>query len=477
MNSGEQPQNFQDMRIGDRPQEASVGPQVVDVREIIDDGPITLYQRALLGICAAVAFVDGYDLQALAVAAPHLSSSIDLQPSQLGLAFAIGSIGGLFGGLLVAPFSDRLGRRAPLLVCLVLTGLATMAYPFVRTGYELLLLRFMGGMFLAASITIVHAYSAEIVPRRFSATAVMITTSGFGIGVSVAGFASGALINNFGWHSIFYVGAMVTGIVLTIVAAALPESVRHLALRANGKTQIRKFLRRLSARDIPDGAAFVLNEERRRGAPLLRVFTEGRLRITVSLCGCFLLLNGVIYVLVQWLPTLLRSTGADVTQAGLALGIFKLAGLVGSFICAAFIDRRPESYRVLIISLSAAAVGLFLLADLASNSIVYLVGIAAVGLFLTGPQYAIAGLAARLYPTYIRVTGLAVTSGAARIGAICGPLLAGVAVEAAWTASDVFRIAALPTALSALIFVLLSALSLGPRAVEGPEKDPARAMK
>jgi AAHS family 4-hydroxybenzoate transporter-like MFS transporter len=427
----------------------------LDVRKIIDERPLGAYQRALLCLCAAVAFADGYDLQALAVAAPYLSSTIGLPASQLGLVFAMGSVGGLLGGLVIAPLSDRSGRRPLLIACMSVAAVATLAYPSVTTSHQLIVLRFITGAFLAASITIVHAYSSEIAPRRFAASAVMIATAGFGIGVAVAGFASGWLINSFGWRSIFYAGGALTFLIVAAVAMGLPESVRLLALRPDRQVEIRRILQRLGLRDVPATATFILSEERRRGAPVRHVFSDGRLGITIALCASFFLLNAVIYVLMQWLPTLLRSGGADPMLAGLALGTFKLAGLVGSFICAGFLDRRPGSHLVLIVSLFLAAACLFVLAGLAPEGAVYLVGIAAVGLLLTGPQYAIAGLAARLYPTYVRVTGLAVTSGSARIGAICGPLLAGIAIEAAWSANDVFRIAALPTAMSAAILVAL----------------------
>jgi AAHS family 4-hydroxybenzoate transporter-like MFS transporter len=443
----------------------------LDVREIIDGRPLGSYQRALLCLCAAVAFVDGYDLQALAVAAPYLSSTIGLPASQLGAVFAIGSIGGLLGGLVIAPLSDRFGRRPLLIACMSVAALATIAYPFVTTSHQLIALRFITGAFLAASITIVHAYSSEIAPRRFATSAVMIATAGFGVGVAVAGFASGWLINSLGWRSIFYVGAALTFVILAAVAKGLPESVRLLALRADRQVEIRRILQRFGLRDVPAAVTFTLSEERRHGAPLRHVFSDGRLWLTIALCGSFFLLNAVIYVLMQWLPTLLRSSGADPMHAGLALGTFKLAGLVGSFVCAAFLDRRPESHLVLVVSLFLAAGGLLMLASLAPASGVFLAGIAGVGLLLTGPQYAIAGLAARLYPTYVRVTGLAVTSGAARIGAICGPLLVGIAIEAAWSANDVFRIAALPTAMSAAILVALGLATVRLKGADGREDD------
>src|SRR6266446_2333631 len=54
--------------------EAGTRPQRVDVDKLIDDRPISALQLRVIVLCASLVFLDGYDIQTLAVSVNWLSS-------------------------------------------------------------------------------------------------------------------------------------------------------------------------------------------------------------------------------------------------------------------------------------------------------------------------------------------------------------------------------------------------------------------
>jgi MFS transporter, AAHS family, 4-hydroxybenzoate transporter len=54
--------------------EAGTKPQQVDVGKLIDDRPMSALQLRVIVLCGSVVFLDGYDIQTLAVSVNWLSS-------------------------------------------------------------------------------------------------------------------------------------------------------------------------------------------------------------------------------------------------------------------------------------------------------------------------------------------------------------------------------------------------------------------
>jgi len=72
------------------------------------------------------------------------------------------------------------------------------------------------------------------------------------------------------------------------------------------------------------------------------------------------------------------------------------------------------------------------------------------GWCVPGGQGGVNSLAAIYYPTYLRSTGIGASLGFGRIGAIIGPLAAGVLLGRGWAHSDLFLAAAVPALISAV---------------------------
>ena len=65
----------------------------IDVSGLIDSKPISGMQISVVVLCAVAIFLDGYDIQAMALAVPSLSREWGRPPADFGLALSAAQIG------------------------------------------------------------------------------------------------------------------------------------------------------------------------------------------------------------------------------------------------------------------------------------------------------------------------------------------------------------------------------------------------
>jgi len=85
-----------------------------------------------IALCCAVAVLEGFDIQAMGVAAPRLGAELHLDQGMLGQALSSSNIGLVLGAGLGGWLADRVGRK-PVLIGSVLTFAAfTLATMYAR---------------------------------------------------------------------------------------------------------------------------------------------------------------------------------------------------------------------------------------------------------------------------------------------------------------------------------------------------------
>src|SRR5262245_51581639 len=87
----------------------------VDLADVIDRRPMSVAQMFVAALCAAALFVDGYDIQVMALAVPSLSRAWSLPPSSFGTALSAVVFGITLGAGFLGPFGDQYGRRTMLI--------------------------------------------------------------------------------------------------------------------------------------------------------------------------------------------------------------------------------------------------------------------------------------------------------------------------------------------------------------------------
>jgi AAHS family 4-hydroxybenzoate transporter-like MFS transporter len=280
--------------------------------------------------------------------------------------------------------------------------------------------------------------------------------SGFTIGAMLGGFLAAGLILEFGWPSVFVVGGILPLILAVVVAAKLPESLRHLVLKKLSPTKIKTVLLRINPSAVfAEGAIFVIHEEQAAGITVKHLFREGRALGTVLLWIIFFCSLLDIFFLSSWLPTVLHDAGLSISASVVETALFQGGGVVSGLTLGLVIDRTGF-WKVLIpvyigaglaigsIGFAGTSLGLIMIASFLS------------GAFVIGGNNSLVGLAAVLYPTYIRATGVGWALGIGRFGSILGPILGGVLLKAGWDRTSLFMFAAVPAFVAAVFSLILS---------------------
>lgn len=348
--------------------------------------------RALVvGLCFTVALLEGYDIQAIGVAAPKLIPALGLSPSQAGVAFGGGMAGLMAGAFLGGWLVDRVGRRLVLMAAVAVFGLFTLATMLAPDFWTLLGARLATGLGLGMAMPTLVAIAIDVSPpdRRTGTVAAMFC--GMPVGGALSAVFAAFAFEHLGWRAIFIAGGVLP-LVLVPMLARLPETRQGEA-----------------------GAG--------SAAGPAALFAEGRAAVTLLLWAAFGLTLIVLYLLLNWLPTLVTARGLSATAGAQAAMAFNIFGVIGTLALGALVDRWGArggflvSYAGLLAALLALAAATDLLPILACA--------AAAGFFLMGAQFSLYGVAPMFYPPAVRGLGAGAAVGVGRFGSITGPILAG----------------------------------------------------
>jgi AAHS family 4-hydroxybenzoate transporter-like MFS transporter len=271
------------------------------------------------------------------------------------------------------------------------------------------------------------ALVGELAPPRRRVATMMIVTNGFLLGAMAGGLASAWLIPAHGWRTVLVVGGALPLALVAPMLRWLPESPAFLAGRGE------------------------------RGAPVAELFRGGRGAATALLWGANFLNVLVAYLVASWLPAVLRDAGREPATAVLVGTAVQAGGAVGTVVVGLALQRVGFG-AVLPACFAAAAAGLTLVAS-PGLPVPALFGVAAVvGWGVFAGQPGLNALAATLYPTDQRTTGIGAALGIGRLGAVFGPVLAGALLARGWDGEALFRAAAVPAAGTGLTMIVLGRL-------------------
>lgn len=422
---------------------------VVDVAEFIDRQPVGRFQIGLLLTCAAVVFIDGFDTQAIGYVAPNLAGDLDLPRNALGPVFSAGLFGMMIGALVFSAVADRIGRKRIIVASCVTFGVFSLATVFAEDVSSLLVLRFLTGLGLGGAMPNAIALTSEFSPHRRRATMVMAMFCGFSVGAALGGLLAAALIPTFGWRSMFLIGGVVPLLAAPLLAYRLPESVRFLALKGDAHQEVAAMLSWISpaARFAPE-TRFGVSEARLAGFPVAHLFHEGRTLATLLFWVMFFMNLLDLYLLANWLPTVLNDLGASESAAAAIGSMLQVGGVIGTLMLGQFVDRF--SFRALSLTYFFAAIAVAAIGYSGQYPAMVTVAVFCAGFCIVGGQMAANALAAIYYPTTIRSTGVGWALGIGRVGSIVGPLIGGVMLARNVGTDTLFLSAAVPAVIACL---------------------------
>jgi MFS transporter, AAHS family, 4-hydroxybenzoate transporter len=427
-------------------------PAHINIAERIDKSRIGPFQFGIYLLCGLALFMDGFDVQAWGYVAPSVFAEWQM-PSAAGRVASAALFGLLLGLIFFSMLADRIGRRPVLIGTTLYFGALMFATSQVTSLGELITVRFLTGLGLGATMPNAVALVSEYTPKRARVLAVLIVSNGFTIGAAGAGFIAAWLIPSFGWRSVFYVGGAVPIIIGIAMWLWLPESLQFLTLRKKSLDKVGRWLKRIdSAAPVSPLAEYAVDEQRRKGVPIVQLFDDGRAAGTTLLWVVMFMNLLNLYFLATWLPTIAREAGLSTTSAVLVGTMFQVGGAVGAFVLGWPI-RRFGFFAVLTTGFLAAAASIAAIGQPVAVAMLFSVVFVA-GFGILGGQAALNALAASYYPTEMRASGVGAASGVGRFGSVIGPVLAEF-MRVRWTTEQLFLAAAIPAIVSACAMLAL----------------------
>ncbi len=427
-----------------------------NVTAFIDGHPFGRLQRCVAGLCAVVAVVDGFDTQIVAYMAPAISAEWGLERGAFGPVFGAGLLGLALGSVSGGPLADRWGRKTTIVLATLFFGIWSLATAWASGWSQLLLLRLLTGLGLGAAIPNLIAITAEFAPARSRTLIVTLMFSGFPLGSVAGGLLSSVWIPEWGWHSLFYLGGALPILWALLMSRVLPESPTFLVASGRSPERIGKLLRRIDSAHHAN--RYVITDRSASGSSVASLFADQRSTMTLLLWATFFMNLLVMYFFVNWLPTLLSMAGYPLSLAIQASTAFNVGGVVGGASLAALI-RRVGAIPVLSMTFVLTAVAIAGVSQRGQAPSLIFPAVFMIGFGVVGAQFCLNALAADLYPTSIRSTGVGWALGLGRVGSVVGPVLGGVLLAWNWKANDLVFACIAPAALAAIAIHQLGRLT------------------
>ncbi|MGB1990256.1 MAG: MFS transporter [Cycloclasticus pugetii] len=404
----------------------------LDMSAIIEENPLGKFQQLVMLFCALIIIFDGFDVLAIAFAAPDLSKALEIANSDLGYVFAAGLFGMMLGALILGPVGDKYGRRNAVISSVCMFGLCTLLTGFIETYNELVLLRFLTGLGLGGALPNAMALMTEYVSTRYRNIAIAVIFLGMPIGGISGGIIASEIIPAYGWASLFYVGGVLPLLLVPVLILYLPESPRFLVEHDNDNDKLLcKIAQKIeSRREVPSNSVFYHHPVEKH-FPVKALFMERRQADTLLIWVVFFFNLLVAYFLYSWIPTLLVEAGYQLSEATKTVIVLNIGGAISPFILAKFISYWG-SKRVLVVCFVLAGFSMMAVGQFGSAINMVMILSFFAGFFVVGGQVSLNALSSYMYPTHIRSTGVGWALGIGRIGSIVGPLLAGALVAASF---------------------------------------------
>jgi MFS transporter, AAHS family, 4-hydroxybenzoate transporter len=432
---------------------------VVQVSHMLDERGISSFQIKLLVWSFFVVLIDGYDIGAIAFAAPHLVKAWGISPHSLGPVFSASLVGILFGSALFGWVGDRYGRKAALIWSNLVFGVFTYGAAHATNLDQMFWLRLVAGLGIGGVIPNIVAINAESAPRKHRATMAIIAVGLVPIGGAVAGALSAILVPTYGWPILFQIGGIVPVIIGLVGFIGLPESIKYMALHESQRGRMEKLIHDISPGfQVPPNARFVLEDEQQQfpGFNPVYLFRQG-LEVITPLTWLLFALNLMgFFFLLSWTPTLMSAAKLPPATGALAGTAMQVGGTVGSLLLCGWLQRQRFLGIAIMFVIAVPVVGSIGFAGLSSQTALLIATFFA-GFFVLGIQSGINVVGAMIYPTSLRANGSGWQLGLGRIGSIVGPMVGALVVGL--PVQNLYMWAAVPFAVGAVVCFLVHRLN------------------
>ena len=429
----------------------------INVQSFIDAQKLSRMQLTVVLLCFCVVAVDGFDTASIAFIAPALRAEWKLTTGHLSVLFGAGLAGLMTGALLFGPLADRYGRKTIMLASVAFFGVASLCCALADSLPTLAALRFLTGIGLGGAMPMSVTLSSEYAPQRHRSVLVTAMFCGLTLGSGLGGVLAAHIVDQWGWRPVLALGGVLPLGLVPFLMVALPESVTYLVMRRADPERVRSILQRIAPAEDLSSVVWT-TPTAPAGSPVGRLFDANLRRGTVLIWLTFFMSLLVIYLLSNWLPTLVKSTGLSLIEASLVSAMFQTGGTVGAISIGQMMDRFQPA-RVLSIAYLMAAGFTALIGSSAGNVAALTLSVFAAGFCVSGGQVGVNALAAAYYPTANRATGVSWASGVGRAGSFVGVAAGGWMVSLGMGLPVMFALIGIPALIACVALFAMNRAS------------------
>lgn len=399
-----------------------------DVRTELLQKPMNGFQIFIVAVMVLLNGYDGYDVLAMAFAAPLVGAEWGIGADTIGWLISAGLIGMMAGSLFIAPFADVIGRRKLILIAMFVDGAGLLGSALAGGVWELAFWRVVTGLGIGAMLASVASMTAEFANARQRSLCVSIMAIGYPAGGVLGGMAAAALVGATGdWRPVFWFGFAVTAVTFPILLL-LPESLEFLVGKRpkNALEKINKLLPRLGMATVEQMPEPVPGEA---DVKLYKVLLANHGRSLFLITATYFLFAATLYFPLQWMTYMLTESGLSAEMGINGSALMNGGGVLGGILFG-FIAGRWGGLRNTVPAFMALSVIAIVVFGFMPNLTLMLVLGAVIGFGLIGTVSGLYSTYPVIFPPTVRTTGSGIVIGVGRIGGIISPVIAGYMINA-----------------------------------------------
>lgn len=401
---------------------------------VTDGRPMTGRQITAILLVMLISVLDGYDLMAMAFAAPVVSAQWGIGKAALGMLLASGLVGMAIGSLGLTPLADKIGRRPMVLGALALVSLATLASALSATMPQLVASRIVTGIGLGALVPLLATIASEFSNARRRAFVVACTSVGLPLGGAIGGVVAAFVLKGHAWQWIFFSGAIAGAVLLVVALLALPESPAFL-IAQRPRNALERLNKVLSSWGHDTLAAL----------PAVQLGAKGSYRALFSpalapLVARFAAINVLLVIgghyVMNWMPQILTTEGFSPSTAGMVSSTASMVGFCGPILLGALATRFGAA-RMGTVAMFSFGVALTALGFVPPVLALFIITASACAVCMSSSAAMFQAIVVDTFPAGVRVSAMGLVMGIGRLASGLGPYLAGVMFAAGMTRATV----------------------------------------
>lgn len=434
----------------------------------MDSATLSRQHWALLFILGVALVVDVMKPATLGFVMPGMKAEYGLTTAQVSLLLFVALTGTAIGSIVWGVMSDRIGRRAAILLASILF-MGTSICGFMPSLNWNLFMCFMMGLSAGGMLPIVYTLMTESMPAKRRGWIVVLhgglgTIGGYLVASGLATF----LEPHYTWRILWFAG-LPTGLLLLLLNRSIPESPRFLIEKGRveeAETIMRRFGIVLTEVDAMPSPVQASRRTATKRQGFFQLFQKPYLIRTLCV-GTYGLGWGLVnFGFLTFAPTILRDRGLDGASASRLLFWSAVIALPATLVVAYLYGKWSSRLTMVLFALiTAGALVAFAIVDPGANGQRMTLVMPLMVLLLAGSGGVISMLSpytAEVYPTSLRGTGSGLAAGSSKVGGIIAPPVAALVLSFVPGFTLIASVVAVP--------VLLSAVILGITGVETRDK-------